>query len=56
MAKNGPTGGGREGMIDHRSQFLNPITDLWQKRNSETGRWMDVKTSGRKFKGVRREN
>lgn len=56
MAKNGPYGRGREGAIDNRSQFLNPITGLYQKRDTETGRWMDVKTSGGKFKGVRKEN
>ena len=56
MAKNGPKGGGREGEVTDRSQFYNPVTDLWQKRNDENGQIMDVKTSGGKFKGVRREN
>ena len=56
MAKNGPIGKGREGMIDNRSQFLNENTGLYQKRDTETGRWVDVKTSGGKFKGVRRES
>ncbi len=56
MAKNGSIGGGREGMVDKRSQFFNPITELWQKRDRETGRWMDNKTSGGRFKGVRRES
>lgn len=56
MAENGPVGGGREGMVDQRSQFYNPNSDLWQKRNTENGQWMDIKTSGGKFKGVRREN
>lgn len=55
MAKNGPKGGGREGAVDRRSQFFNPNTDLWQKRDVDTGRWMDVKTSGGTFKGVRKE-
>lgn len=55
MAKNGPKGGGREGMVDKRSQFYNPNTGLYQKRNADTGRWMDIKTSGGKFKGVRTE-
>lgn len=55
MAKNGPKGGGREGMIDNRSQFHNSITDLYQKRNLANGQWIDVKTSGGKFKGVRTE-
>ena len=56
MAKNGPRGGGREGAVRERSQFQNPKTGLWTKRDSETGRFMDVKTSrpGEKFKGVSR--
>lgn len=56
MAKNGPKGGGREGMVDNRSQFHNPITDLYQKRNKDNGQWMDIKTTGGKFKGIKREN
>ena len=56
MAKNGPIGKGREGMVDKRSQLFNPNTGLWQKRDLETGQWMDVKTSGGRFKGIRRES
>ena len=56
MAKNGKVGDGhRNGAIDKRSQVLNPKTDLYVKRNLDYGRFMDVKTSGGKFKGVRRE-
>lgn len=55
MAKNGQKGGGREGAVDKRSQFLNPNTELWQKRDADTGRWIDVKTTGGTFKGVRKE-
>ena len=55
MAKNGPKGGGREVVVDHRSQVYNPQTDLWIKRDTESGRFMDNKTSGGKFKGVRSE-
>jgi hypothetical protein len=33
----------------------NPKTDRWVKRDSETGRFMDVKEDGEPFKGVRRE-
>lgn len=56
MAKNGRTGDGhRNGQVDKRSQVLNPKTELYVKRNSDTGRFMDVKTSGGKFKGVRKE-
>jgi len=55
MAKNGSIGKGREGAVDNRSQFYNPHTNLWQKRDSNTGLIMDVKTSKGTFKGVRRE-
>jgi hypothetical protein len=55
MAKN--TGNNfRRGAVDNRSQVLNPKTDLFVKRDSETGRFMDVKTSSpTPFKGVRKE-
>lgn len=57
MAKNGKTGDGhRNGQVDNRSQFQNPKTGLFVKRDTETGRIMDNKTSGGKFKGVRKEN
>ena len=36
-------------------QFDNPKTGLMQKRDSDTGQIMDVKTTGGKFKGVRNE-
>jgi hypothetical protein len=57
MAKNGRVGDGhRQGAVRHRTQFYNPKTGLMQKRNPEDGQIMDVKTSGGKFKGVRKEN
>ena len=55
MAKNPPPGKGRKGAVDNRSQFKNPKTRLWAKRDTDTGRIMDNKTSGGKFKGVRKE-
>ena len=56
MAVNKPTGdNARKGAVKKRSQVQNPKTELWTKRNTETGRFMDVKTSGGKFKGVRKE-
>ena len=55
MAKNGPKGNGRIGAIDKRTQILNPKTNLWIKRNKNTGEFMDIKTTGDKFKGVRKE-
>lgn len=57
MATNKPTGdNARQGAVKKRSQVKNPKTDLWTKRNSETGQFMDVKTSNSKpFKGIRKE-
>ena len=54
MATNPPKGPGRKGSIRKRTQFTNPKTGLNQKRGPK-GRIMDVKTSGGKFKGVRKE-
>ena len=56
MAKNAPTGGSRKGAVTARSQFQNPTTGLWTKRDTETGRFLDVKTSSPEpFKGIRKE-
>jgi len=56
MAKNKPIGdNARKGAVKNRSQVLNPKTKLYVKRNSDNGQFMDVKTSGGKFKGVRKE-
>lgn len=56
MATNNPTGDNhRKGMVRKRSQVQNPLTGQWVKRDTETGRFMDVKSDGTKFKGVRRE-
>lgn len=55
MAKNGAKGGGRHGAVRGRSQSVNPRTGLSTKRDTSTGRFMDVKTSGGSFKGVRKE-
>lgn len=43
------------GAVRQRSQFFNERTGLYIKRNSVNGQFMDVKTSGGKFKGVRKE-
>mgnify|MGYP003623375568 CR=1 FL=1 len=43
------------GAVRERSQILNPKTRLYTKRDGNTGRFMDVKTTGGKFKGVRKE-
>lgn len=57
MATNSPSGDGhRNGAVKERSQIYNPKTDSWVKRDTETGRFMDVKTSDNTpFKGVRKE-
>lgn len=56
MAVNRPTGDNRRvGAVRERSQVLNPRTGLYIKRDATTGQFMDVKTSGGKFKGVRLE-
>ncbi len=53
MAKNKPYGdNARKGAVKDRTQVLNPKTKLYVKRDSNTGRFIDVKTSGGKFKGV----
>ena len=57
MATNKPVGdNSRKGAVRDRSQIQNPKTGLWTKRDTETGRFMDVKTSDpTPFKGVRKE-
>lgn len=56
MAVNKPYGdGARIGAVKQRSQTLNPKTNQWVKRDSRTGRFMDVKQDGTPFKGVRKE-
>ena len=57
MAKNRPYGdNARVGAVKNRTQVQNPKTGLWVKRDSVTGRFMDVKTSSDKpFKGVTKE-
>ncbi|SHL97135.1 hypothetical protein SAMN05216524_101369 [Mucilaginibacter sp. OK098] len=56
MATNGKPGDGhRNGAVRERSQTFNPLTEQWVKRDTETGRFMDVKKDGEPFKGVRKE-
>ena len=56
MATNPPSGDGhRNGAVKGRAQTFNPKTEQWVKRDSETGRFMDVKKDGTPFKGVRKE-
>lgn len=55
MAKNSPKGPGRRGAVKGRSQVRNPKTNLWTKRNTSTGEFMDTKVDGDPFKGVRKK-
>ncbi len=56
MAKNQPYGdNARKGAVRERSQTFNPKTDQWVKRDTNTGKFMDVKQDGEPFKGVRKE-
>lgn len=56
MATNPPSGDGhRKGAVRDRSQVYNPQNDLWTKRDRDTGKFMDQKSDGKPFKGVRKE-
>jgi hypothetical protein len=53
MATN--TGRGfRLGAVRGRSQTLNPVTRVWTKRGTK-GQFVNGKTGGTPFKGVRKE-
>ena len=56
MATNPPSGDSkRNGAVKGRSQTKTPAGN-WVKRDANTGRFMDVKTSSKApFKGVRKE-
>lgn len=56
MATNGKSGDGhRHGAVRERTQVHNPKTDQWVKRDSNSGKFMDVKQDGTPFKGVTKE-
>lgn len=55
MATNPPKGPGRKGEVRKRSQVLNTKINRYVKRNAEDGRFMDVKSDDKPFKGVRKE-
>jgi hypothetical protein len=56
MAVNKPTGdNARRGSVRKRTQLKNKIAGSWTKRSKESGKFIDVKKSPKKFKGVRRE-
>ncbi|MGI8556077.1 MAG: hypothetical protein ACR2LT_06950 [Pyrinomonadaceae bacterium] len=55
MAKNTDEGF-RKGQVKDRSQIENPKTKNWTKRDTETGEFIEVKSSDKTpFKGVRKE-
>lgn len=55
MATNPPSGDGhRNGAVRDRSQVHNPRNDRWVKRDTNSGRFLDLKSDARPFKGVRR--
>jgi hypothetical protein len=55
MATNPPKGDGhRNGAVRNRSQTQTPAGDF-VKRDTSTGRFMDVKADKLPFKGVRKE-
>jgi hypothetical protein len=54
MAKN--TGrGSRQGAVKARTQVKNPRSGTWIKRDTGSGRFLDAKSNGGAFKGVRKE-
>ena len=56
MATNPPKGDGhRNGPVTNRSQTWNPQSERWVKRDTDTGRFMDMKSDPKPFKGVRKE-
>ena len=56
MAKNKPIGdNARVGAVKDRSQVFNPTNQVWVKRDTGSGRFMDQKANGEPFKGVRKE-
>ena len=56
MATNKPYGDNhRIGAVKDRSQVYNGKIEKFIKRDSETGKFMDVKSDGKPFKGVRKE-
>ena len=58
MASNEPTGDNRRvGAVRKRTQLKTKVLgkSAWTKRNKNDGKFMAVKKSAKKFKGVRRE-
>jgi hypothetical protein len=52
MAKN--TGEGyRKGEVKDRTQYYNPKTEQYVEHDDKTGKFINVKDDGTKFKGVK---
>lgn len=52
MATNPPKNWARIWPVKDRAQYLNPKTNLYVKKDNTTGKFIDNKTSGWKFKWV----
>lgn len=46
----------RKRAVKDRSQVFNPATGNYVKRDTKTGRFIDVKSDGKPFKGVVKES
>jgi hypothetical protein len=56
MAKNkNPNDSRRTGAVKKRSQSQNPQSERWTERNTDTGLFINQKSDGTPFKGVRKE-
>jgi len=55
MATNPPKDNSRVGTVKNRSQVMNPAINRWVKRDTSTGKFLNVKSNNSKFKGVRKE-
>ncbi|MGA2505972.1 MAG: hypothetical protein ABSF80_00665 [Chitinispirillaceae bacterium] len=57
MATNKPYGDeARRGAVRDRSQVYNPHTERYVKRDRDTGKFMDMKSDDKPFKGVSKED
>jgi hypothetical protein len=56
VAVNKPTGdNARKGAVRKRTQIKNKLAGGWTKRSKKSGKFIDVKKTAKKFKGVRKE-
>lgn len=46
----------RKGAVKDRSQVYNPSTGNYVKRDTNTGKFIDVKSDGKPYKGVTKES